>query len=195
MSTLLEKPVLVNRTVTTSIEQARAMDDPARIKIVQLLYKKLLTAAQICQHLKKSGHAKALTTVRHHLDILKEAGLIEIAKIEETRGAVTKYYSTSTKLLGYNVPEDFDTKYSSAIKNTSKKLEDVLDAIAPKATLKSKQKSDPLYSQYVLMEIVNRAMTRIMEKSKTVATMTTTSTASARRAQKSGNSRQKTAKN
>ena len=166
MSTLLEKPVLVSRTLATNIEQARATDDPARIKIVQMLYKKLLTAAQICHQLKKSGHVKALTTVRHHLDILKEAGLIEIAKIEETRGAITKYYSTSTKLLGYNVPEDFDTKYSSAIKNTSKKLEDVLDILAPKATLKSKQKLDPLYSQYVLMEIVNRAMTRVMEKSK-----------------------------
>ncbi len=166
MSTLLEKPVIVSRTVTTNIEQARAMDDPARIKIVQLLYKKLLTAAQICHHLKKSGHVKALTTVRHHLDILKEAGLIEIAKIEETRGAITKYYSTSTKLLGYNVPEDFDTKYSSVIKNTSKKLEDVLDTLAPKATLKSKQRLDPSYSQYILMEIVNRAMTRLLEKPK-----------------------------
>ena len=169
MSTLLERPVTVNRTVTTSIEQARAMDDPARIKIVQMLYKKLLTAAQICNHLKKSGHAKALTTVRHHLDILRESGLIEIAKIEETRGAVTKYYTTSTKLLGYNVPEDFETKYSSAIKNTSKKLADILDTLAPKANLKSKQKLDPMYSQYVQMEIVNRAMTRLMENSKTPA--------------------------
>jgi len=167
MSTLLEKSVTISRTLTTSIEQARATDDPMRIKIVQLLYKKLLTAAQICHQLKKSGHVKALTTVRHHLDILKEAGLIEIAKIEETRGAITKYYSTSTKLLGYNVPEDFSTKYSSAIKNISKKLEDVLDTLAPKAIPKSKQKSDPLYSQYVLMEIVNRAMTGLMEKSKT----------------------------
>jgi len=166
MSTLLEKSVTVSRTLTTSIEQARAMDDPMRIKIVQMLYKKLLTAAQICHQLKKSGHVKALTTIRHHLDILKEAGLIEIAKIEETRGAVTKYYSTSTKLLGYNVPEDFEKKYSSAIKITSKKLKDVLDTLAPKATPKSKQKSDPLYSQYVLMEIVNRAMTRLMETSK-----------------------------
>ena len=166
MSTLLEKPVIVSRTVTTNIEQARAIDDPARIKIVQLLYKKLLTAAQICQQLKKSGHAKALTTVRHHLDILKEAGLIEIAKIEETRGAITKYYSTSTKLLGYNVPEDFETKYSSAIKNASRKLEDILDTLAPKATLKSKQKVDPSYSQYIQMEIVNRAMTRLLEKPK-----------------------------
>ena len=175
MSTLLEKPVTVNRTVTTNIEQARAMDDPARIKIIQLLYKRLLTAAQICQSLKKSGHAKALTTVRHHLDILKEAGLIEIARIEETRGAITKYYSTSTKILGYNVPEDFDTKYSSAIKNTSKKLADVLDTLAPKATLKSKQKSDPAYSQYVLMEIVNRAMTRIMENPAKISVKTTSS--------------------
>ena len=168
MSILLEKSVTISRTLTTSIEQARAMDDPMRIKIVQLLYKKLLTAAQICHQLKKSGHVKALTTVRHHLDILKEAGLIEIAKIEETRGAITKYYSTSTKLLGYSVPEDFNTKYSSAIKNISKKLEDVLDTLAPKAIPKSKQKSDPLYSQYVLMEIVNRAMTGLMEKSKTI---------------------------
>ena len=164
MSTLLEKPVKVSRIVTTNIEQARALDDPARAKIVQMLYNKLLSAAQICQHLKKSGHSKALTTVRHHLDILKEAGLIEIAKIEETRGAITKYYSTSTKLLGYNVPEDFDSKYSSAIKTTSKKLEDILHFLAPKATPKSKdQKLDPAYSQYIQLEIVNRAMTRILE--------------------------------
>ena len=164
MSTLLEKPVRVSRTVTTNIVQARALDDPARTQIVQMLYNKLLTAAQICQHLEKSGYSKALTTVRHHLDILKESGLIEIAKIEETRGAITKYYSTSTKLLGYNVPEDFESKYSSAIKNTSKKLEDILHSLAPKATPKSKDhKSDHAYSQYIQLEIINRAMTILME--------------------------------
>ena len=65
MSTLLEKPVTVSRNVNTSIEQARAMDDPARIKIVQMLYKKLLTAAQICNHLKKSGYVKAYRRVAH----------------------------------------------------------------------------------------------------------------------------------
>jgi len=34
MSTLLEKEIKVNRTVTTSIGHARAIEDPARAKIV-----------------------------------------------------------------------------------------------------------------------------------------------------------------
>ena len=104
MSTLLEKQIEVNRIVTTSTEQARAIEDPARTKIVEILYKRSLSAEQITNQLKKSGFKKALTTIRHHLDILKEAGLIELVKIEETRGAITKYYGTSTKLLGYNAP-------------------------------------------------------------------------------------------
>ena len=122
MSTLLEKQIKVNRIVTTSTNQARAIEDPSRAKIIEILYHKSMNAEQIANQLKKSGHKKALTTIRHHLEILKEAGLIEIVKIEETRGAITKYYGTSTKLLGYNAPEDFDSKYSSAIKNASKKL-------------------------------------------------------------------------
>ena len=164
MSTLLEKQIEINRIVTTSTDHARAIEDPARAKIVEILYRKSLTAEQIANQLKKSGHNKALTTIRHHLEILKNAGIIEIVKIQETRGAITKYYGTSIKLLGYNAPEDFDSKYSSAIKNTSKKLEDVLKTLAPKAAPKTKkQKSDPAYSQYVLMEIMNRAMTKVME--------------------------------
>ena len=164
MSTLLEKQIKVNRIVTTSTNQARAIEDPSRAKIIEILYHKSMSAEQIANQLKKSGHKKALTTIRHHLEILKEAGLIEIVKIEETRGAITKYYGTSTKLLGYNAPEDFDSKYSSAIKNASKKLEDVLKIIAPKAAPNKKRKSDPQYSQYVVMEIMNRAMAQVMEK-------------------------------
>lgn len=167
MSTLLEKNIKVNHIVTTSIDQAHAIEDPLRAKIVEILYHKSMTAEQITKQLHKSGFKKALTTIRHHLDILKESGMIEISKIEETRGAITKYYGTSTKLLGYNAPEDFDTKYSSAIKNVSKKLEDILKYVAPKAAPKSKkQKTNSMYSQYVMVEIMNRAMAQVMEDSK-----------------------------
>ena len=103
MSTLLEKQIKVNRIVTTSIEHARAIEDPARAKIVEILYHQALSADQISTALKKTGYKKALTTVRHHLEILKESGLIEIARIEESRGAITKYYSTSTKLLDFKL--------------------------------------------------------------------------------------------
>ena len=167
MSTLLEKEVRVNRILTTSVKHARAIEDPARSKIIEILYHRALSADQIANELKKTGYKKALTTVRHHLDILKESGLIEIAKIEESRGAITKFYSTSTKLLGYVVPDDFDSKYSKVINSTSVKIEKILRAITPKTakTKKINGENSQDYSQYLVMEIMNRAMTNIMENS------------------------------
>jgi DNA-binding transcriptional ArsR family regulator len=165
MSTLLEKPIKVNRIVTTSIEHARAIEDPARAKIVEFLYRKSLSAEQISNELKKTGYKKALTTVRHHLEILKDSGLIQIVRIEESRGAITKYYGTSTKLLGYRAPEDFDSKYAKIIDKTSVKIEKILKGIMPKTTKEKKGKNnDPEhYSQYLVMEIMNRAMTSVLE--------------------------------
>ena len=167
MSTLLEKEIKVNRILTTSVKHARAIEDPARSKIIEILYHRALSADQISNELKKAGYKKALTTVRHHLDILKESGLIEIAKIEESRGSITKFYSTSTKLLGYVTPGDFDLKYSEVIDNTSIKIEKILRTITPKITKTKKTKGENSedYSQYLVMEIMNRAMTNIMENS------------------------------
>ena len=162
MSTLLEKQIKVNRIVATSIEHARAIEDPMRAKIVEILYRQALSADQICLTLKKKGHKKALTTIRHHLEILKESGLIEIVRIEESRGAIKKYYGTSTKLLDFQVPEDFDTKYSQIIDNTSNKIEKILKGLTPK-TNKRKGKKSKEYSQYLVMEIMNRAMTNVLE--------------------------------
>ncbi|MEJ2259961.1 MAG: winged helix-turn-helix domain-containing protein, partial [Nitrosopumilaceae archaeon] len=165
MSTLLEKPIKVNRIVTTSMEHARAIEDPARAKIMELLYKQSLSAEQISNELKKTGYKKALTTVRHHLEILKASGLVQIVKIEESRGAITKFYSTSTKLLGYQTPEDFDSKYSKIIDSTSVKIEKILKGLVPKtAKTKKGKNTDPAhYSQYLVMEIMNRAMTNVLE--------------------------------
>ena len=164
MSTLLEKEIKVNRTVITSIGHARAIDDPARAKIIESLYHQSLSADQISVSLKKHGFKKALTTVRHHLEILKNSGLIEIARIEESRGAITKFYSTSTKLLDFQTPENFDSTYSKIIDNTSVKIEKILKSLGPK-TSKSKGKKSVEYSQYLVMEIMNRAMTNVLEKS------------------------------
>ena len=161
MSTLLEKQIKVNRIVATSIGHARAIEDPLRAKIMEILYRQSLSADQICSALKKTGYKKALTTVRHHLDILKVSGLIEIVKIEESRGAITKYYSTSTKLLDFETPKDFDLKYSKIIDNTSSKIEKILKGISPKT--KSKGKKSEGYSQYLVLEIMNRAMTNVLE--------------------------------
>ena len=169
MSTLLEKPIKVNRIVTSTSIQAKAIEDPTRAKIVQILYNKQLPAEQILEELKKTGYKKALTTIRHHLDILKSSGLIQIVKIQESRGAITKFYGTSTKLLEFDPPDDFDSKYANLIKTTSGKIEKIVNNISQKTNSKNKSqksKDNENYNQYLLLEIVNRAVTNVLEKEK-----------------------------
>ena len=161
MAVLLKKNISINRIITIGIEHAKAVDDPLRVKILQILYNKQLDAYRITQHLKKFGHKKALTTIRHHLDILKTAGLIEIVKIEESRGAIIKYYGTSAKFLEFDLPGDFNSRYASIIKSTSLKLEKLCSTISKKIP---KKQNDPDFHDYLVMEIISRATTAVLEK-------------------------------
>ena len=163
MSTLMEKEITIDRIMLANYEVFKALDDPIRGKIVQLLHKKQLNVEQICRRLKKFGYKKAVTTIRHHTEILKDSGLIEIVKIEESRGAVTKYYGTSAKLLDFILPPDFDKYYSKLISKTSLKLAKVVDQIL-KNFPKTRKVHQINYNNYITMEIINRAMTNLLEK-------------------------------
>lgn len=170
MSTLMEKPIKVNRIVTTTGLQAKAIEEPTRTKILKILYKNQLTAEQILDELKKTGYDKALTTIRHHIDILKISGLIEVVKIQESRGAIAKFYGTSTKLLEYDTPDDFELKYGNLIKSTSEKISKLVKNISQKTSSKSKNQKavkSESYNQYILMEIINRALTDVLENPQT----------------------------
>ena len=163
MSTLMEKEIMIDRIMLANYEVFKALDDPIRGKIVQLLHKKQLNVEQICRRLKKFGYKKAVTTIRHHVEILKDSGLIEIVKIEESRGAVTKYYSSSTKLLDFILPSDFDKNYSKIISKTLLKLGKVIDPIL-KNFPKTRKVHQINYNNYITIEIINRAMTNLLEK-------------------------------
>lgn len=152
------------------MEQAKALDDYARIRILQILYHKQLSTDQIVNELHKEGYKKATTTIRHHLDVLKEAGLVEIVKMEEIRGAVQKYYGTTVKMLGHKLPPNFENEFSKAITDASLKLEKVIKNIAQATGPKLKKKNNPKntgessYEEYLLVEIMNRAMTKVLEE-------------------------------
>ena len=163
MSILMEKEVTIDRIMSANYDIFKALDDPIRGKIVQLLNKKQLNVKQITRRLKKFGYKKAVTTIRHHIEILKESGLIEIAKIEESRGAITKYYSSSTKLLDFTLPLDFDENYSKLISKTSLKLGKVISPIL-KNFSKTRKIQQINYNNYIVIEIVNRAITNLLEK-------------------------------
>ncbi|MDE1762787.1 MAG: winged helix-turn-helix transcriptional regulator [Thaumarchaeota archaeon] len=170
MSTLLQKEIKINKILATNIEQAKALDDYARIRILQILYHKQLSTEQIVGELHQEGYKKATTTIRHHLDVLKDAGLVEIVKMEEVRGAVLKYYGTTVKVLGHKLPPNFETEFSKTITEASVRLEKILKNIAQSTGTKMKKKSsaknnhEPHYEEYLLVEIMNRAMTRVFEE-------------------------------
>ncbi len=159
----MEKEVTIDRIIAANYDVFKALDDPIRGKIVQLLNKKQLNVEQITRRLKKFGYKKAVTTIRHHIEILKDSGLIEIVRIEESRGAITKYYGSSTKLLDFTLPLDFDENYSKLISKTSLKLGKVISPIL-KNFSKTRKIQQINYNNYIIMEIINRAVTNLLEK-------------------------------
>jgi ArsR family transcriptional regulator, arsenate/arsenite/antimonite-responsive transcriptional repressor len=67
----------------------RALDDPTRRKILEMLREKDLTAGEIAEHF-----AVSKPTISHHLDLLRQADLI----LAEKRGQFV-IYSLSTSVL------------------------------------------------------------------------------------------------
>ncbi len=169
MSTLLQKELKINKILTTNVEHAKALDDSARLKILEILYHKQLSTEQIVAELNKAGYKKATTTIRHHLDVLKNAGLIEIVKMEEVRGAVMKYYGTSVRIMGNKLPANFETEFSKIIADTTVRLEKIMKNISENAGKKIKKKNsknvspDSNYEEHIITEIVNRAMAKVFE--------------------------------
>ena len=53
----------------------KALNDPTRREIIELLKKKDLTAGEIADHFSISK-----PSISHHLDLLKQAGLVDAAK-------------------------------------------------------------------------------------------------------------------
>ena len=163
MSILMEKEITIDKILVTNYKMCKALDDPIRGKIVQLLNKKQLNVEQITRRLKKFGYKKAVTTIRHHIEILKSSGLIEIAKIEESRGATTKYYGAAAKLLDFTLPEDFDKNYSNLISKTTLNLNKIVNSIS-KNFSKTRKTQQINYNNFIIMEIINRAMIKSLEK-------------------------------
>lgn len=67
----------------------KALNDPTRREILQLLKKSDLTAGEIADHFSISR-----PSISHHLEILKQAGLVSSRKQGQYR-----YYSINTSLV------------------------------------------------------------------------------------------------
>jgi DNA-binding transcriptional ArsR family regulator len=160
---LFQKDVKVRRVTTLNHVAAQGLSDPARIKILELLSHKPMNAEEIAKALGSAGIKKATTTVRHHLDTLKEAGLIEPARIVEVRGAVMKYYSATLKVFDCQAPADLDIRALRLIDDTSNKLAKVLKSVHDDKRFLALDK-DGKCRDFLALEIINAALAKAMER-------------------------------
>jgi DNA-binding transcriptional ArsR family regulator len=160
---IFRKDIKIRRVTTLGHVAAQGLSDPVRLCILEILGAKPMSAEEIAKALGSAGHKKATTTVRHHLDTLKQAGLIEAAKMVEVRGAVMKYYSATLKVYNCEAPSDLDSKAAKLIDDTSGKIAKILSGIKRDKRFSALDK-DSRCSEFLALEIVNAALVKAVEK-------------------------------
>ncbi|MDQ4102150.1 MAG: helix-turn-helix domain-containing protein [Thermoproteota archaeon] len=167
--TLFEKDIRIRGVTTLGHPYAQGLNDPVRIKILEILSHKQMTAEEISRMLRRSGFRKAMTTIRHHLDSLKNAGLIEVSKIEEVRGATKKYYMPTLRAFSYSIPNL--EMHSKLIEDTSlrllKVIKNVIEDQKFAAEMNGKGSCNICrgnhYKEYAALEIINKALARVLQ--------------------------------
>jgi DNA-binding transcriptional ArsR family regulator len=175
MSVVFEKSPTLKELLITNTEKAKALEDPLRIAIIDMLSHKAMSVEEITNELKKKKFNKAPTSVRHHIDILKDAGLIELVKMKEVKGGgVLKYYASSAKLFSYNAPKEFVTKFKPAIDETSNEIMQLLSKLTKKHTKELKEMAESLkacpycntqhFVEFLLLEILRSATVEAVKR-------------------------------
>src|SRR6056297_3647800 len=98
-----------------------AVDEPVRAMILDMLAENDMTIQQVHAALADREYDRTENTVRHHVNELRDVGLVEVTRLEERRGGTTKYYRANTILLSYAVPDQRESE-----------LDEMVDQIRPR---------------------------------------------------------------
>ncbi|MGH9992136.1 MAG: ArsR/SmtB family transcription factor [Nitrososphaera sp.] len=182
--TLLQREVRTRRITTIGPEAAQALNDPVRLRILETLSHRPMSAEELTRALAGTGYKKATTTVRHHLETLKNAGLVEATKLVEVRGAVMKYYSPTMRAFSFDSPSNLDTKFARLIEETSSRVFKILkgihqdkkfaEGLDPKSGSPCSICKSNHFKEYVALEILNSAVARTTEKKEYTELLATT---------------------
>lgn len=173
MTTIFQREMPEGTILPASREQAMALGDPIRATIADLLALKPMSIEDMLRELRKKGVRKAPTTIRHHVDILKEAGVIELCKVDEVQGGVLKYYASRLKLRGHEGPETAYRDLTGAVEETSKELKQILRHLMKthkEEILKAVRSLKPCphcrpehFFENVIVELFQRAVSRSVQ--------------------------------
>ncbi|MFB6192393.1 MAG: ArsR/SmtB family transcription factor [Haloarculaceae archaeon] len=170
---LLESDVPIRDVVTTDPETARALENDVRAKILDMLAGEEMTIEAIHEELGRRGVQKAETTVRHHVNVLKDAGMVEISRLEDAGGGTRKHYRSNTRVFSYSLPEGSDETLAAAQEETTEELSglverlceqhgDAIESVA-RETKPCEYCSTQRYEEFVVRELLDRALLELSE--------------------------------
>jgi len=170
---LFESDVPIREVVTTDPEKAKALDNDVRAKLLDMLADEALPIEAIHAELRRRGEEKAETTVRHHVDVLQDAGMVETSRLEEVGGGTRKYYRSNTRVFSYDLSEGSAEQLSAAQTTTTAALESLVASLYAahgeeiEAVARELQPCDYCetqhYEEFVVRELLDRALVELGE--------------------------------
>jgi len=105
---------LADRLVVTSPAQLRAIADPLRATILDLLLERAATVAELAAAVQRPK-----STVAHHVNVLVEAGMLRIVRTRRVRAIDERYYGRTARVFYVGVVnrpgEDPTTVHANAL--------------------------------------------------------------------------------
>jgi DNA-binding transcriptional ArsR family regulator len=105
---------LVDRIVVTTPAQLRAMADPLRATILDLLLERAATVAELAAAVRRPK-----STLAHHVNVLVEAGMLRVVRTRRVRAIDERYYGRTARVFYVGVVnrpgEDPTTVHANAL--------------------------------------------------------------------------------
>lgn len=105
-------------------QQFKAMGDPLRWRILNLIQYQPYTAKQIAERLKASPG-----TIGHHLQVLEASGLAQVVARRMVHGIVAKYYTRTARIFKFDFPSEVTGNTSTSLKFMTDAHDEMAEAI------------------------------------------------------------------
>lgn len=169
-----ERPLV---TIMMNESIAKGLSDPHRLKILDLLYHRNLSTKDLFELLGKAKINIAMTTLRHHISILKKNGLISIHRKEEVKGTLVNYYKSNVKMLIYDnypfvtfardnkdIVNSLYPKFYKVIKKIIMSDKDLVSIILSERRSKCKICKTYHYAEFLLFMVLNMVIAKVLRK-------------------------------
>lgn len=170
---LFESEVPIREVVTTDPQKAKALENDIRAKVLDMLADEAMTIEGIHEELERRGEEKAETTVRHHVNVLKDAGMVEIARLEEVGGGTRKYYRSNTRVFSYDLSETSEETLTPAQETTTEELSTLVETLYEHHGDEIESVAREMkpceychtqhYEEFIVRELLNRALLDLSE--------------------------------